>query len=496
MESYDPFGNVDMTELYRSFSLLEQNWDLELESCGNSAMLNSDFDDDLKNFSDSSPNLITGKDTFLPVNFNMHYSDTNEIPIDEFLNTGSANNINTLNAGQFQSLSQATGNSETYNPVNTGTSIVDKTDGMMEAMLENLMTKFFNKMQNQAGSSGVIPSRSVNKEVSESDDVELSDHGMDLSEVDETVTLDPEAEIAKFLHDCSSKTSVIEGKGKGPANDTRRVVKSKSSTRSRSPSLSPERPQNIDNDYLNEVNQKYEKSARIGDKIDDNLARLVKARICKPLVNDIYKSLEEKYNIPENCEFINPPEINNFIWKKLMFLPKSYDLKIQKSMKNEGKAMIPLTSIIEEVLKAKGDLAKLDANTLLTKLFDIMAFIGNAFAIQNELRRYLLENLVDGKYKSLCTEPLEVDTTKKLFGEDVDKSLDTLNKTSKMVNQLMPRGNPQRRHHAYSQRYNPYGQRPEHQQHHHQHQRQRGSQAPKGGRPFRGRKFNRKFQKD
>ena len=70
--------------------------------------------------------------------------------------------------------------------------------------------------------------------------------------------------------------------------------------------------------------------------------------------------LSEMINLyirPENCEGFEPTQVNHLIWDKLKHDTKSNDLKLQKIQATLLKRIIPIISVIEQLVKVEDNIS-------------------------------------------------------------------------------------------------------------------------------------------
>lgn len=128
------------------------------------------------------------------------------------------------------------------------------------------------------------------------------------------------------------------------------------------------------------------------------------------------ESVSEKYHVPENCEKLNPPTVNNEIWKILDKRTRTYDRLFQDIQSLLSSGIVPILKLVQ-VLK-QSLMTNEEAKELIS---DSLTLLGQAQFNLSVRRRYLLKPNLDQKYKNLCS--INMPVTTQLFGDDIAKEV-------------------------------------------------------------------------
>lgn len=150
-----------------------------------------------------------------------------------------------------------------------------------------------------------------------------------------------------------------------------------------------------------------------GPPIPDNLAHLVNVACTNQCDTE---SLLVKYAVPENCEMLNPPLVNNEIWKVLDKKSRTYDRLFQEIQSQLASGMVPLFKLIE-ILKP-AIMASSEAKQLISDSLTMLGQVQHSLSIR---RRYLIRPQINKRYKNLCNISMPVTTF--LFGDDISKEM-------------------------------------------------------------------------
>lgn len=135
---------------------------------------------------------------------------------------------------------------------------------------------------------------------------------------------------------------------------------------------------------------------------------------------------------------MEPTKVNHLIWDKLKSETHSSDIKLQRVQTNLVKGVIPIVSLIEELVNARDKIPSevLDVEEILKKATDAVALIGAANFDLNMRRRDNIRLELNEDYKHLCSST--VPFTDYLFGDDIDlsKQLNDLAEATKVSKKI------------------------------------------------------------
>lgn len=128
------------------------------------------------------------------------------------------------------------------------------------------------------------------------------------------------------------------------------------------------------------------------------------------------ESLVNNYHIPENCDMLAPPLINQEIWKILDKKSRSYDRLFVEIQTLVAAGMVPIIKLVEHL---KESLSKNEKCKQL--LSDSLTLFGQVQYHLSLRRRYLIRPSLKAKYKNLCNQSVPV--TSQLFGDEISKEI-------------------------------------------------------------------------
>ncbi|XP_067025278.1 uncharacterized protein [Acropora muricata] len=189
--------------------------------------------------------------------------------------------------------------------------------------------------------------------------------------------------------------------------------------------------------------------------VNAQFAGILKEVMRVKLDDEVLSETKNLYIRPENCECLEPTQVNHLIWDKLKHDTKSNDLKLQKIQANLLKGIIPIVSVIEQLVKVQDKISPeiLDIAPLIKTATDSVAILGAANFGINMQRRDNIKPELNADYKHLCSPT--VPFTDFLFGDDPDlsKQLKDLAEATK-VSKKISKNSDSRRESYRGQTYN------------------------------------------
>lgn len=167
-------------------------------------------------------------------------------------------------------------------------------------------------------------------------------------------------------------------------------------------------------------------SLKLGHKkappVNEQFAGILKEVMRVKLDDDVLLDTKNRYTRPENCQCLEPTQVNHLIWDKLKHETRSGDLKLQRIQANLLKGIIPIVSIVEKLVKVQDKIPVevLDVEAVLKTATDSVAMLGAANFGLNMQRRDNIKPELNADYKHLCSPT--VPFTEFLFGDDPDLS--------------------------------------------------------------------------
>ena len=123
--------------------------------------------------------------------------------------------------------------------------------------------------------------------------------------------------------------------------------------------------------------------------VNAQFAGILKEVMRVKLDDDVLSETKNLYIRPENCECLEPTQVNHLIWDKLKHDTKSNELKLQKIQANLLKGIISIVSVIEQLVKVQDKISPeiLDIASLIKTTTDSVAMLGAAnFGINMQRR--------------------------------------------------------------------------------------------------------------
>ncbi|CAG2255486.1 unnamed protein product [Mytilus edulis] len=112
----------------------------------------------------------------------------------------------------------------------------------------------------------------------------------------------------------------------------------------------------VDEDFFLELEKEYEEDKKFGPEIDSAMAKLAETAIEKPLKDEEYQKLADKYLVPENCKKIKVPLVNRELWKVLKTKQEG-DVAMQKVTQTCSSALVMVLKALN-IIKTKGDMSE------------------------------------------------------------------------------------------------------------------------------------------
>ncbi|XP_052105945.1 uncharacterized protein LOC127738657 [Mytilus californianus] len=183
----------------------------------------------------------------------------------------------------------------------------------------------------------------------------------------------------------------------------------------------------VDEDFFLELEKEYEEDKKFGPEIDSAMAKLAETAIEKPLKDEEYQKLTDKYLVPLNCKKIKVPLVNRELWKVLK-TKREGDVAMQTVTQTCSSALVMVLKALN-IIKTKGDMS--ETKPIFKDLFKVLT---HGICTANRKRKQMIRPIVPGKYRKLC----EVDTpvTEFLFGDNLDEKVDKLDKDDKRSDKL------------------------------------------------------------
>lgn len=169
-----------------------------------------------------------------------------------------------------------------------------------------------------------------------------------------------------------------------------------------------------------------------GSNVVESLAKVVDNMCSRKLPQTKFKEKLDKYPRPGNISALQVTQVNQLVWDNLQPATKSRDLSIQKIQNVNVKAMIALTTLLNEMIVGKSGL---DKENLMAKLTDALALMGMNSMQVNTLRRDLIKPEIKTEFKAICSKGEPSSTF--LFGEDVSQQIRDIANANRLSKQCL-----------------------------------------------------------
>ena len=228
-----------------------------------------------------------------------------------------------------------------------------------------------------------------------------------------------------------------------------------------------------DNDqFLKSIDLSLRPNENSGPPISDKVAKIVNEKFSTDLGPEKRKEILEKYKVPENCEQLYVPKVNEQIWNKVKGFHRQRDLRVAGLQDSIVRVSSALSLTIDELLKARETKGSPDCRAIATRLFDSIALLGNVNTELSYKRRDSLKPLLSNQLKAVCYRSNK--PQKLLFGNDLPKVMTDSKLESKMMASDV----------QSKQRYSPYQQYSPNQRNHFLSIRGRGTYPPQQQQSF------------
>ena len=172
-------------------------------------------------------------------------------------------------------------------------------------------------------------------------------------------------------------------------------------------------------DKLKKVEKALLKQPKLEPPVDDAIASIVNQGSEATVDHRSKEVVEllEKYNRPENCEYLEVPKVNKVLWtsKEIDKRLKDTDKNFQRTQGYLVKGMIPLVRLMDKSLKSSSEESEENFELALDSL-NLLLYAHRDLSSQ---RKRLLTPALDRKYSALSNEAEKV-SAKFLFGEQED----------------------------------------------------------------------------
>lgn len=190
-------------------------------------------------------------------------------------------------------------------------------------------------------------------------------------------------------------------------------------------------------DILATLEKEIEERNKKGPKINEKLAKVIASRFTTRLKDDSMKNKVEKYGLPENCDVIAAPTLNEELLQAHVGLKRSArrdDARLASVQKHIARSVAALAAGAEKLhafaaavaskeIELKANEVKKVANEVLANSLDACAFLGNAQQDLTLRRKFQLFKDLPVDIRSICYSKCQREESEKLFGEDLSKKM-------------------------------------------------------------------------
>lgn len=186
---------------------------------------------------------------------------------------------------------------------------------------------------------------------------------------------------------------------------------------------------------LKSVEKTFGQSSKFSPAVQQELAQTINKALGSSVdhKNETVKELLNKYERPENCEFLDVPKVEKSIWtsrqtgKEL----KESDKQMQRTQLYLTKGLMPLVSIMSKTFETDSEEAE-EIFDLALDAFSLLAYSHRDLSTQ---RKRMLMPAISSKYKGLCGDDTSI-TANQLFGENLSEQIKKIDESGKISNKL------------------------------------------------------------
>ena len=192
--------------------------------------------------------------------------------------------------------------------------------------------------------------------------------------------------------------------------------------------------ENLSDQILEVIAEELGQDEAFGDKISDQLAKIINDLFTKKLPKDKMNKKADRYKSPENLsesQFFQ--KVNQEIWaNNLDTEARSLDLNFQRIQKDLLKITAIQSTLANDLLAYVNNTSvKSDANDLIVRATDSLALIGNLQQEISQYRREAMKHKLPTMYQQLIHNVPP--NSKMLFGDDLNKRLQSMSTTNRAL---------------------------------------------------------------
>lgn len=188
-------------------------------------------------------------------------------------------------------------------------------------------------------------------------------------------------------------------------------------------------------DKLKSLEKSFGKEANLGQPIDTELAKMINKGLGSTLdhKSETIKSLLNKYERPENCEYLDIPKVARSIWTSRQTAKniKDSDKLLQRTQMYLTKGLVPLVGIMNKTFHGESE----ESEETFDMAVDVFSLLAHSHRDLSYQRKRMLMPAISAKYKGLCGDSTAITATQ-LFGEDLSEQIKDIDESGKISNKL------------------------------------------------------------
>jgi len=209
----------------------------------------------------------------------------------------------------------------------------------------------------------------------------------------------------------------------------------------------------------------YESDCATGENVSDQLAKLCQSALTGKVKEEKLKQIKQKHLRPANAEYVQTPQVNDVIWRKMSVTARAKDFMLQKAHSNYGTALVP-------ILRAMEALQKGDSSTVRENIGDAFKLLTTAMATTTQMRQEKIKRDMLPIFRPICSC---APSPTQLFGDKIEDEIKKCKESKDTIMRPAPflgkrpglnhnprfQKRPFQQHHNRKERNNaPYKQRP------------------------------------
>ncbi len=178
------------------------------------------------------------------------------------------------------------------------------------------------------------------------------------------------------------------------------------------------------------IREEYEKEIE-GPPVSSKMAGLITDMLQGMLkVEQINKKIEAVKR-PSNIPYLKAPLVNERVWKlnAIRSETKTADLKFQTVQRMLIAGLVPIIKVVDTMCEAKNGLNKETVDKLAVELLEGLQMLTQTNHTINNKRKDLFREDLPKRLEPMCNHTEKVTT--ELFGDEIEKTMDTLDKVKR-----------------------------------------------------------------